>query len=620
MYKHVVFFVLLLLGTIRIVAQNLVLNPDFEQHSSVKYAWQTDVDIASWKREGFHSFVFDTRYKAFKSDVEQGYDPIKYSPHSGHSMVQLRFLANTAVRCPEGGGAYLQTQLRQPLDTTKAYAVRYWVYMPVTNAFVLQPDLPYFFGMAFADKPFHLAIAECMPISTETLNLKSAERAEWHEVKYIIRPRKNYTHIMLGVFQNPYQPIVVNNKRFDKTYHYEQEFFVDDIVIEPIQTDTGAVEFPRVVTTPPVVDESTPNWTLDWIVYFEKGSDSLSINARLCLDSLVLQMQADRDRVYEITGHTDHTGANNRELSLQRAAVVQHYLTHKSPDLQYRLRYSGAADSLPVASNTAAGQPLNRRAEIHRTQISVSQNLYFLASQSAQKQETEAAFRLLHRWLKLGNADPVLLLFDPELSAFRNMPSWSTVEKAVKKHYQTRKKSAYAYQLDYLYCQDQWYRGLASDYEAAKGYIPAELDVIILETLAELTEKPDSVVLAQFLRLVDREGWPLISEVGTRPAQAAVLILLHAEDVGLMHRFLPILEAACKKGEGKWMDFANLTDRARLNSGQKQLYGTQFTSQPSDPDFFELSPVENPEKMNEYRAQIGLPPVQVKSFTIKRQK
>ena len=262
-------------------SQNLVPNPGFEEHTEIRYPWQElEISMTTWKRSGFNPVIFDTRFKALKSDIGKGYDLKKYPPHSGHSMMQLSFFANTQVRCPEGGGAYVQTKLKQPLDTAQVYAVSYWVYMNKTEALDLQPDLPYYFGLALDGKNFYFANSHCMYESEQVLRLKNVEREVWHQVHYVIRPRKSYTHLMLGVFQDPYHPIVVNNTRFDKTNHYEQEFFIDDIVVESIKTDTGVMVFPPIPTQPKVYPK-VQNFNDDWTVYFDTGADALSAASQL---------------------------------------------------------------------------------------------------------------------------------------------------------------------------------------------------------------------------------------------------------------------------------------------------------------------------------------------------
>jgi outer membrane protein OmpA-like peptidoglycan-associated protein len=616
------FVLILILSTTNtlINGQNLVPNPSFETHKELRYAWQDfDELMSSWKNLGLWAIVFDNRYKVLKSEIEEGYDSKKYLPHTGHSMVKLSFHANTHGGCPDGGGSYISAKLTRPLDTSQAYSVSYWVFMNKTDALKMQPDLPYYFGLTLDEKPFNLDNLHCLYTSNQVLGLKNTECEVWYQVKYVIKPRKEYTHLMLGVFQNPSDPIKVNNNQFDKRNHYEQEFFLDNILIERVENDSSTIVFPIEKKELQLV-QSTPKLVEYWVVYFEKGSNALSSATQQTLDSLMLQIRFDSNSVYSITGHTDNTGGNNPILSELRALAVQHYLTQQSSEIQYQLRYFGASDSLPAAANTPNGQSLNRRVEIIRTDISKPQNLYYLASQFAQKAELNLAFLYLERWLKSEKADPILLLFDPELSTLHEHPNWQVIQKKVKSYYMSNKNSNYAFQLDYLYCQDQWFRSLGWRYKEGKGYIPRILDTIVPINLGPVTEKSDSEVLSLLLPMIEREGWPLISEVGERPAESAVLILLHARDVAVMQKYLPILENACKNKEAKWIDFATMTDRIRLNTGQKQLYGTQYSPNPSDIEFFELAPLENPEKMNEYRAQLGLSPVKVKSFRVVNKK
>lgn len=70
--------------------------------------------------------------------------------------------------------------------------------------------------------------------------------------------------------------------------------------------------------------------------------------------------------VFEITGHTDHTGPEkeNIRLGLARARSIKNYLVGKGIDAS-RIRIYSKGESEPIASNdTDEGRRMNRRTEI----------------------------------------------------------------------------------------------------------------------------------------------------------------------------------------------------------------------------------------------------------------
>ncbi len=76
--------------------------------------------------------------------------------------------------------------------------------------------------------------------------------------------------------------------------------------------------------------------------------------------------------------------------------------------------------------------------------------------------------------------------------------------------------------------------------------------------------------------IIDEIGWPSASKVGKDASIAAWLLVQHADhDVDFQSRCLSLIQEL-PVGEVRPQDIALLTDRIRVNSGQPQVYGTQF--------------------------------------------
>jgi hypothetical protein len=79
-------------------------------------------------------------------------------------------------------------------------------------------------------------------------------------------------------------------------------------------------------------------------------------------------------------------------------------------------------------------------------------------------------------------------------------------------------------------------------------------------------------------RLVAERGWPGRSLVGAQGAQAAWLLVQHADaDPAFQHRCLDLLVEASGHGEASGTEVAYLMDRVLLAEDQPQEYGTQVT-------------------------------------------
>ena len=109
-------------------------------------------------------------------------------------------------------------------------------------------------------------------------------------------------------------------------------------------------------------------------------------------------------------------------------------------------------------------------------------------------------------------------------------------------------------------------------------------------------------------RIIESVGWPRTDLVGPDGAEAAWLILQHAiAEPDLQRQALPLLQAAACEGTASPRHAAMLEDRIRFFEGRPQRYGTQFDWDAEG----NLSPgdVEDPQRLDERRRAIGLPPL-----------
>jgi hypothetical protein len=115
--------------------------------------------------------------------------------------------------------------------------------------------------------------------------------------------------------------------------------------------------------------------------------------------------------------------------------------------------------------------------------------------------------------------------------------------------------------------------------------------------------------------VVDRVGWPTVRLVGQDGADAAWLLVQHADaDVKFQRRCLDLMGAA-PKDEVSPSNLAYLTDRVLLAEGRKQRYGTQFATIDGK---LKPHPVEDEANVDERRAEAGLQPLAEYAAEIER--
>ena len=102
--------------------------------------------------------------------------------------------------------------------------------------------------------------------------------------------------------------------------------------------------------------------------------------------------------------------------------------------------------------------------------------------------------------------------------------------------------------------------------------------------------------------LVTNHGWPTNSRVGEEGSGHAWLLVQHAE-IEFQEQCLPLLRAAVAAQDSSPKNLAYLEDRVNMRRGRPQRYGTQFNYGANG---LELYPLEDEERVDEWRAEVGL--------------
>ncbi len=104
-------------------------------------------------------------------------------------------------------------------------------------------------------------------------------------------------------------------------------------------------------------------------------------------------------------------------------------------------------------------------------------------------------------------------------------------------------------------------------------------------------------------------GWPGWQLVGEEGSEAAFLIAQHdIANPPLLRRSLVLYSAAVDIGDADPAKLAPLEDRIRYFEGRLQRYGTHWGWDEAG-EFAPWPPVEEADRVDEYRRELGLPPL-----------
>lgn len=131
-----------------------------------------------------------------------------------------------------------------------------------------------------------------------------------------------------------------------------------------------------------------------------------------------------------------------------------------------------------------------------------------------------------------------------------------------------------------------------------------------LQDLAGIVDRANTARLKQWLA---RCGWPASDRHGEDAERHAWLLTQHADhDPAFQKRTLALIErTAAQRGEPLGRNFAYLSDRVAVAERRPQPFGTQLMAPVEQPCQFEFNPMDARDKVEERRAALGLPPLDI---------
>jgi hypothetical protein len=158
-----------------------------------------------------------------------------------------------------------------------------------------------------------------------------------------------------------------------------------------------------------------------------------------------------------------------------------------------------------------------------------------------------------------------------------------------------------------MYVKDQAARGnlmndIITKYKIEGFELPKELDGMAVDKMNRDRLKE---IIAEF-------GFPTRQLVGKEAMDGVFLMIQHSDmDPQWQKEQLPNIERAVKQGDMDGQSYAYLYDRIQINSGKKQLYGTQFKFIDPATKKIEFSETEDIENLDRRRMDVGMMPMKM---------
>lgn len=374
--------IILLIYSNCVFAQNLVVNPSFEEYSICPLNYSGTARAFKKTIKYWYSPTLST--PDYLNICSRGTNRIPRNisgsqyPKSGNAYVLLicdDFLRENYRKNGSSYNEYIQSQLKTALIKDHYYLVSFYV--------------------SLADKSLY-AIDKIGALLT---NKKIIKRTEYEidllpqiYSKNVITDKDNWTHICgiyksigeeefitIGCFfkHNLLKSVNMGSANI-KDAQKESRYYIDDVsVIEVSDTSSCLC---TLVSSNNANNEIQKTKSFDTIyqsllsknkvvlknIFFNTDEWQLLPESYKELNNLISFMQNNPQINIKVNGYTDNSGIeeNNIKLSLKRAEAIVDYLI-KAGVLKERLSFSGLGSSYPIESNnTEQGKAMNRRVEI----------------------------------------------------------------------------------------------------------------------------------------------------------------------------------------------------------------------------------------------------------------
>lgn len=193
---------------------------------------------------------------------------------------------------------------------------------------------------------------------------------------------------------------------------------------------------------------------------------------------------------------------------------------------------------------------------------------------------------------------------DSDLQSLHDRPEWLIMLNRLQTKLAAREKNydhALKKELEDIFIADQKLR--TSIDTVIKQY--GENSEQVKATWDEI-ERLDAANLKRVTQILDSKGWLGPEQVGERASSTLFLVVQHANKA-VWEKYLPMMRKAVQEKKASASSLALLEDRyLAFGLGKKQIYGSQLQTIDG---VTKLMPVEDPDRLDERRAAVGLGPI-----------
>ncbi len=345
------------------VAQNLILNPGFEEHGEIAGNSPNkdnlkENQVKSWTSPNIGSPDY---FNSTTEKLTNAYGSPK--SHSGNA-----FAGAVLYGEKKEYREYIMGEINIPLESGKKYYFSMAIALAEYAGIAIEEMGVYFSKTKVADKKTALNLKLKPQLRIDSLSKKMTD-GNWIIVSYSYIAKGGEKYITIGNFKtdNTTQHVDrnVTKGKLPNSYYY-----FDDVsliaVFEPTKITPIAAD--KLLISPLLENGNT--WDTLGIVdnkklvvnkiYFEEGKSTLTAVSFPVLDGIFMGMKSQPNLKVEINGYTDEDGDSdyNLQLSQDRANAVANYFKSKGTESE-NISTNGFGNTKPIGTD----KNINRRVE-----------------------------------------------------------------------------------------------------------------------------------------------------------------------------------------------------------------------------------------------------------------
>ncbi|NMH29545.1 OmpA family protein [Flavobacterium silvaticum] len=361
---------LLVFGFCITSAQNLVLNPSFEESKRCNATiGMFNVNVTDWTTPTFASTDFFNSCEKSEAGVPANFIGIQEA-RFGQNYAGFYLYSDKNYR------EYIQGKFSEPLQKGKTYTVSFWVSLAEASDYALKE-----FGILICEKPIKNTIEEVLSNKEiEKANpgnfglypiigkMPYDDKNNWMHVQTKITAKGGETAIIIGNFKSngKTEKILAYPKRLEIAYYFIDMISVEaDMAEIPVTEAKASVNEPQPFSSQPELGKS---YILENVT-FAFDSAELTAVSKAELDKLLEFLLPIKNPNVSLSGHTDNIGLKqyNLDISKRRAQSVADYLIQNGISAD-AITVNGFGDEKPIVSNDSEeGRSRNRRVEFEIT-------------------------------------------------------------------------------------------------------------------------------------------------------------------------------------------------------------------------------------------------------------